>query len=404
MNLLKEGIEKSFVIKTSESRKITIDGHTEAYPVYKVNLDYLFYNDQNDRIATWISQYKADNSIMKIDIINLQQYNSIIQDFIVKSNPDQIKKTQTNIELVDQREPGVVLADGRIIDGNRRFTCLRNLAKENQRFNFFETIILEKNLENNAKQIKMLELMIQHGEESKVDYNPIDRLVGVYNDIVENQLLTAKDYVKCTNVLENEINKQIELAKLLVEFLEIINAPKQFHIARDLDLYGPLVELQGILKKIKTKNEKEEIKCAVFTNFLMKPHNDMTRFIRKIKSVASSEFLPDFLEEQMVIAEKVLEKLPDVGQVTRKVINDVFRSDEDTKAELERSLDKAEMKAKARETRNRPLQTLEKVSDILETIDINIFTKLNEEQISSILSQVDKLEEKLNAIKESTNV
>ena len=125
MNLLKEGLENKAVIKTTLTRKLTIDGHTQAYHVYKVKLDWLFYNDQNDRIATWISQYKAQNGGKAPDISDKAAYNDIIEDFIVESNSDAIKKTQTNIEMVDQREPGVVLADGRIVDGNRRFTCLR---------------------------------------------------------------------------------------------------------------------------------------------------------------------------------------------------------------------------------------------------------------------------------------
>jgi len=404
MNLITEGIEKGIVLKTDLSRKVTIDGITETYPVYKVRLDNLFFNDQNDRIATWISQYKVDNNISKLDMSDINAYNNIVQDFIYKSNPDAIKKTQTNIELVDQREPGVILVDGRVIDGNRRFSCLRNLAKINPRFNYFETVILNKNLENNAKQIKMLELMIQHGEESKVDYNPIDRLVGVYNDIVENKLLTVEEYKNSTNFSESKVNELVAISILLVEFLEMINAPKQFYIARDMDLNGPLHELHGILKKVTNENEKDEIKSAVFTNFLIQPLEDMTRFIRKIKAVANSKYLGDYLEEQMVIAEKVIDKLPEVGNVTKKVINEIFRSDEDIKEELKKSLEKAEMKAKSTEARNRPFQTLERVGITLETIDINIFTKLNEEQISSIITQLDKIDELLEIIREATNV
>jgi hypothetical protein len=404
MNLLIEGIESGLVIKTKLSRKLTIDGITEAYPVYKVRLDYLFFNDQNDRIATWISQYKADKNISKIDMSDLKAYNDIIHEFIYKSNPDAIKKTQANIELMDQREPGVVLIDGRIIDGNRRFTCLRNLSDKSQKFNYFETVILEKNLENSAKQIKMLELMIQHGEESKVDYNPIDRLVGVYNDIIENRLLTPKEYAMSTNVSETEVSKLMDQAELLVEFLEMINAPKQFYIARDMDLNGPIVELQGILKKSKDEDERDQLKSAAFTNFLMQPHGDMTRFIRRFKTVTSSKYLGDFLEEQMEIAEQVIDKLPDEGKVTSKVINEVFRSDEDTKEKLKNSLDKAELKAKSSETRNRPLVVLEKVKEMLETVDTNIFSKLNEEQLSSILTQIDSIEEILNIIREEGNV
>ena len=49
---------------------------------------------------------------------------------------------------------------------------------------------------DSKKQIKMLELAIQHGEEKKVDYNPIDRLVGVYQDIVKTRLLTIEEYAE----------------------------------------------------------------------------------------------------------------------------------------------------------------------------------------------------------------
>ncbi|WP_282192248.1 hypothetical protein [Romboutsia ilealis] len=404
MNLLVEGINKGIVKSTEMSKKITIDGHTETYKVYKVKLDYLFFNDQNDRIATWISQYKADNNIDKIDIKDKEEYNEIIHNFIVKSNPEAIKKTKANIELVEQREPGVILTDGRVIDGNRRFTCLRELSKKDPRFNYFETIILNEDLDNHAKQIKMLELMIQHGEESKVDYNPIDRLVGVYNDIIEKKLLTASEYAYSTNITENEVNKQIELANLLVEFLEIINAPKQFYIARDMNLDGPLRELQGILKKIKDEDKRDEIKNVAFVNFLMQPHGDMTRFIRKIKTVVSSNFLNDYLEEQLDIAEKVLDRLPEEGKMTNEVIKKEFRSDEETKEILKNSLDKAEMKAKSTESRNKPLQFLGKIEDLLEAIDTNIFMKLKDEEKNEILGKINQIEVLLNQIREDANV
>ena len=51
MNLL-EINDTSVIDKTQLSRKLTIGGITKAYPVYRVRLDQVFYNDQNVRIAT----------------------------------------------------------------------------------------------------------------------------------------------------------------------------------------------------------------------------------------------------------------------------------------------------------------------------------------------------------------
>lgn len=155
---------REYVQETNLTRKITLDGVTKAYPVFRVRLDLLYYNDQNDRIATWISQYRGEHGADSLEGLSREEYNSIIEDFIVRSNPAAIEKTKNNIELVNQREPGVVLLDGRVVDGNRRFTCLRKLSAKDDKFNYFETVILEKDLEHNKKQIKMLELEIQHGE------------------------------------------------------------------------------------------------------------------------------------------------------------------------------------------------------------------------------------------------
>ena len=61
-DLLRDGLFQHAVQKTSLTRKLTIDGATEAYPVYRIKLDQLYYNDQNDRISTWISQYRAEGA------------------------------------------------------------------------------------------------------------------------------------------------------------------------------------------------------------------------------------------------------------------------------------------------------------------------------------------------------
>ena len=91
--------------------------------------------------------------------------------------------------------------------------------------------------------------MIQHGEESKVDYNPIDKIVGLYNDVVEKKLITDQEYIDSTGMSQAEFNNKKAEAILMVEFLEHINAPKQYFLAREMGLDGPLVELVNILKK-----------------------------------------------------------------------------------------------------------------------------------------------------------
>lgn len=403
MNLLHEGVENESVQLTQQVVKLTVDGITSNYPVYRVRLDNLFFNNQNDRIATWISQYKAEHGEECLSRDNLVHYNDVIQDFIEKSNPEKIKQTQENIRLLNQQKYGVVLNDGRIIDGNRRFTCLRNLSKDSDNFSYFETVILEKDYEHSAKQIKMLELQIQIGAEERVDYDPIDRLVGIYRDIVDNRLLTEDEYARSTNQKVAAVKKELEKAKLLVEFLEAIKAPKQYYLARELQLDGPIRELYGALNNIVDEDKRQEFKYIAFVNLLMKPDEDMTRFIRNLKGISKSVYLDEFLNNEEEIAEAVLDNLPENGKVNSDVISRV-RADETTKEELKRTMSVVGSKVKVKETRDKPNQMVKDAIDSLRAIDTEIIKRLTDEQIEDMKANLEQLEELLNEVKEAVNV
>lgn len=400
MNLLNDGIKSKAVMLTQSTKKLSIDNHTQVYPVYKIRLDQLYFNDQNDRIATWISQYKAEHTDVALESLSHSDYNDIIQGFIIESNPEAIKKTQNNIDLIGQQEAGVVLTDGRIIDGNRRFTCLRNIEKKTGKTQYFEAVILDHDIRNNAKQIKLLELMIQHGVDKPVDYNPIDRLVGIYNDIVDKRLLTVKEYADGVNQSETDIQREVEKANLMVEFLEFINAPKQFHLARTMNLNDPLKELNTILKQCKDDEKREDLKSIIFANFLMQPRGDMTRYMRKIKKIVSNaKFLDQYLDEQLGTTEKVCDLLEKTPIVTEKVINEKIRTQDDLKEDFAHSTEKWVSKADGDATRNRPAQQAEKAYEMLDTIDTNIFKKLNDEQKDDVRNRLDQIQEALNRIR-----
>lgn len=400
MKLLKDGVRNGWVIPTEVTRKLTMDGITKIYQVYKIKLSCLYYNDQNDRIATWISKYKADNNLENFDLNDIEAYNSVIQQFIINSNPGAIDKTKANINMVDQREPGVVLNDGRIIDGNRRFTCLRLLAEKDEHFDWFEAVILDKDINDNRKEIKMLELMIQHGEEGKIDYNPIDRLVGIYNDIIDKKLLTISEYARSTNESEAEVRKKMTLANLMVEFLEYINAPKQFYIARDLELDGPLIELAAILKKCPDEDTRQKMKISMFSNILMKPEGDITRFVRQVKSVVETDYLDDFIEEQIEIAEQIAEEIPE-NVTDSKAINEGVRRNEQLKSRLSHSMEKVVTKVKRTETRNRPALMVEKSIISLDSIDLKIIERLERDELIVLQDKVEELKAKITILEKS---
>ena len=43
----------------------------------------------------------------------------------------------------------------------------------------------------------------------KVGYDPVDRLVGIYNDIISSNLLSKEEYAQCIGVEPKELEKEI---------------------------------------------------------------------------------------------------------------------------------------------------------------------------------------------------
>lgn len=387
------------LIKLDRKEKLTVDGHTENYQVYKIKLSDLYYNDQNDRIASWISKYKFDNHIEEMNFDNIEEYNELVSKFIIRSNENAFKSTKKNIELIGQEVPAVVLMDGRIIDGNRRFTCLREIEKEKKETGYIEAIVLEKDVTSDQKAIKLLELYLQHGREERIGYNPVDRLVGVYKDIVKTKLLTVEEYARTTNSEEKEVKEMVKRAELMVEFLEFINMPEQYHIARDLEIEGPIREIEAVLKKAKDEETREDIKNIIFASIIMKPKGDITRYIRDFKNILNSSYQEEFIERQLDLTEKVLEKIDEAEEVNSEYINHNVRSQEEIKDEMLEDFEKYQERLKKNKTLNSPSAQLEKAILAIESIDKNIIIKLNDESYHKLVDTLTELEDTINSFK-----
>ena len=193
-----------------------------------------------------------------------------------------------------QDVPGVVLPDGRVIDGNRRFTALRKIQKESNKTMYIEAVILELDVNSkyDQKKIKGLELYLQHGMEGRVNYDPIDRIFDVYNTIVVEQLMTVEEYREAygERISKQSIDKSIGVANLIIRFVNMIspggNAIDKFYLAKDLKLDGPLEEVYSVLKKI-DEDTKDEIIDSTLAYLLITKNNnndnEPTKAMRKLK-------------------------------------------------------------------------------------------------------------------------
>ena len=390
------------VNKTDLSRKLTLGGLTRPYPVYRIRLDLLFYNDRNDRIATWITQYQNDNENRALTALSQEEYNKVIERFIIDSNPSSIEKTKNNIAMVGQREPGVVLADGRIIDGNRRFTCLRLLHEEDPSINYIESVILPSSVDQ--KNIKMLELSIQHGEEQRVDYNLIDLAIGTYHDIVQTNLLSVSEYASSTNETEAEIRRRIAVAKMIIEFLEFMKVPGQYHIAREMQVYSLFYEAVPLLKRLDDPQKQNAFKRSLYTNTMLETFADQRKYIRDVRALMESNHYESYIRKQNDLLTELDQQKQESGIHNENELKLFIKEHQETREDLKDTMDQALYQSKKSQVKSRPAQIVSKSISLLMDLDTKVVESLSEGEKDKLNSQLKKLSNTTSLIRESAGL
>ena len=266
------------------------DWSTDGVPliVYNVPISKLYYNEENGRVATWVSGYLESNPNKLLQDLNFDDFNNQIHQYIKFSNStESFKKTYEDMKTKGQIRPGVILTDGRVVSGNRRVTVLRELYNDtsDSKFNYFKCFIVKNNLQNEQgrKQIKEIERRTQFGVDEKQDYDPIDRLVDVYNDLIgDNKIWTISEYTKKLSLKKGDVDQMYYKAIIMSDYLEYINKPKKFHIARIDKLDGPLQELWRIYKSTSVQ-EWNRIRIAFYSK--LQENGDRTRNVRDLVKI-----------------------------------------------------------------------------------------------------------------------
>lgn len=390
MSLLKDGIESGTVVATEQAVKHTIDGVTQTFRVYRIRTDQLYYNNHNDRIATWLSQYRAEHDGSDPIDLPRDEYNAIIQQYIVDSNPEKIRGTQKNIAAFGQRVAGVVLDDGRVIDGNRRLTCIMRIAEQKHEVGWFEAAILPDSISCDPKRIKLLELSIQHGEEGKLDYDPIERLVGIYNDILKDGLLTKAEYAKHTGMTESEVQKLIDQANYMRDFLEFCNAPEQYHLARELAIAGPLGEISTILNKTESPGQRQQVKEYIFANIVAQPEGDITRFVRKFRKVIGTDESKGFLGEESTAFQRLILALGEQPVTAAKVRE--IRGDDRLVGGFRNAMEKADRKVKLGKMVNAPVAKSKEALSALQQIMPSMMQRMEWKDLEELEKTLEAIE------------
>lgn len=399
--------------RTSKQKTIVMKNRSIDFDVYKIPIDLLVYNLNNGRMFMEVRKKENDDNIdlsemKKIDPAN---YNNEIESLIWETSEERNEYTKKDIQKFGQIEPGVILDDGTVIDGNRRFTCLRKLHREypndEKFFYFLAAIIKVDGQQITNKLLKEYELRVQFGNDEKVDYKPINKFMSIYELIEKNN--EDFDYTtvgELINKKPGEINKICKTCKLVDEFLDYIEKPGEYQIAEEYNIYWPLEPLVTYFDndgKNLTPVERLKRKCLYFDYLLTLDVALMTQNLRDslIKKVFKNK------EE----TEKLIDKHNKIiGSLISNIINNSNNSDEfNEQINSLRHSDEAEEDKKVYQNTvgklndisqlDMPIKICNKINDLIDDLNIQPLISANNAIADSKLKDIrQQLKEALNKI------
>lgn len=388
------------------------NGEKYSGKTYAIPLKYLYYNEQNGRIGVALSDYESANG--KLHSGHNEEYNMIVQN-ILTNDDDKTKKEmkalKRDIAMKGQSEPGYVLSDGRVIDGNRRFTARRLLDQDPviTEQQYFEAVILDDLFVENIddrKKIKSLELQIQFGKLGKVDYDPVNRAIDAYKTVSVNTIMTATEYSKSAGLKPDEVGKLLHEAELTVKFLEFVNTnPDNYALAKQLDLNGPLRDMIPQYKKFKNTAKADQLLNSLFAKIIQvrSAKEDYKQEFRQIiKHVIGTKNEEKFIEEMEDSTDLIVEALDNKGPIKNNVeLFTLLNHDQEVVqaiAEVQKISNKYSEKAKNRKEQNEPVKLADKAITAIESIDKRIVQELPKaerqklnESLEELMKQIDVL-------------
>lgn len=314
LNLLVNGDLKDWgIVRTAKQKVLVLKDQSFEYDVYKIPVDILVYNPNNGRMFMEARRFENEENtkLEKLKNEDPKRYNDEVENLIWSTNEERNLSTKRDIEKYGQIEPGVVLDDGIVIDGNRRFTCIRRLHREfpnDPKYSFFLAAIIHIDGEKITKKLlKEYELRVQFGADEKVGYNVINKNMSIY-ELIEKSGNNDFNYSSVAELLGNgttpgDILKICRTCKLVDEFLEYIEKPGEYQIAEDMKIYWPLEPLASYLStdgKNLTPLEIEQRKHLFFDYLLTLDVSLITQNLRDglIKKVFKDKIVTSNLIEK----------------------------------------------------------------------------------------------------------
>ncbi len=199
---------------------LTYHGERKKFNAYTIPLSILTYNPYNGRIGAEVKSYERQHHALDP---NDPKDASVIEAFLWESRKEANERTEKSLLDDHQQKWGIVTADGKIIDGNRRACLLNKIWRDpkipvntKQHTQFFEAIILP--IDADRKEILRLETTYQMGEDAKVDYGPIEKYLKAGD--LRDEGFSDSEIASFMGITSKEVKGYLRILSLMNDYLK----------------------------------------------------------------------------------------------------------------------------------------------------------------------------------------
>ena len=233
-----------------QGRRLRYQGESKDFKVFEIPLGALIYNVENGRISSFVKSFQKQKGTL--DPEKPEGFEKIAK-FLYDSAPEQNKRTREDIAKCGQMEPGIITADGVIVDGNRRVSLMWEIINDKNtpadvkaKCEKFRTVVLPENA--SKKDIIRLETTYQLGADEKVGYNPIEKYLHA-RDMQELGFSVA-EIEEYMNEKSGKVQELLEVVELIDQYLTSCDCEGIYTRMPD-GFEDDLLKLNTAIKKIR---------------------------------------------------------------------------------------------------------------------------------------------------------
>ena len=156
---------------------LLIAGVKRMFDVYRLPINLLSFNIRNGRFA---AELRAKEQQLKhpLDPHDADDKEEL-KKLLLELDEQATSLLKADLEKVGQTDPGIITADGSVINGNRRMAVLLALHEDDSsgKYEYLEVQVLPPDV--SPKDLWRIEAGLQLSRDKRLDYGPINDLLKI---------------------------------------------------------------------------------------------------------------------------------------------------------------------------------------------------------------------------------